>query len=132
MSFEYMSRFQRVFAVALHVFVSLVLIGTVSLIFMGGLMETKPTVTGHQLVARIRPGMDIEDVEQLLKPHTVPMRRDALVCDLYGGGVCMWPGTLREWWLNDCVIQIAFDEDNKVLQARAVGICQIESNSWLH
>jgi hypothetical protein len=43
-----------------------------------------------------------------------------LFLDVYGGGVLMKEGTMQEWWADEAIVQIGFDEHDTVLWKRFV------------
>jgi hypothetical protein len=76
------------------------------------------------VLASIKPGMSLHDVETILGPPRPrhPKMRSIYVEDLYGGGILMYPGRILEWWFDNCVIQIVFDDSDQALFARSLKV----------
>jgi hypothetical protein len=69
------------------------------------------------------PGMNYEEVVHTLgAPLGDYGSENREELDVYGEGVLMMDGALEEWWSDEIIIQIGFDENRRVLWKRKADV----------
>jgi hypothetical protein len=111
-----------------------ILSGSVIGVLLVSFWRTAAPRVSRESFEKITVGMSYEDVTALLgsPPGDKDESEEAVIVDLYGGGVMMMDGEREEWWGREGVVQIGFDDDGRVLWTRFVATGLEERVFWDH